>query len=174
MRYTRKRKKEIAEYQGQRRNYRDDWSGRITKVVYLCKMCHSSKEYDLDDLEVDHIIAVSIGGPETLDNLQLLCPKHNKKKGTAIRIKGKLIRIKPRTVEKMSSTTKKKSSTTKRKPSIVKKEASTVERKTKTVKRKPSTAKTKRSITRATSKTAKKAATKTSKKPAKRIIRTKH
>lgn len=153
MRYTRKRKKEIAEYQGQRRNYRDDWSGRITKVVYLCKMCHSSKEYDLDDLEVDHIIPVSIGGPETLDNLQLLCPKHNKKKGTAIRIKGKLIRIKP---------------------SIVKKEASTVERKTKTVKRKPSTAKTKRSITRATSKTAKKAATKTSKKPTKRIIRTKH
>ena len=130
MRYTRKRKKEIAEYQGQRRNYRDDWSGRITKVVYLCKMCHSSKEYDLDDLEVDHIIPVSIGGPETLDNLQLLCPKHNKKKGTAIRIKGKLIRIKPRTVEKKGSTTKRKSSTTKRKPS---------------------TAKTKRSITRTTS-----------------------
>jgi len=151
MRYTRKRKKEIAEYQGQRRNYRDDWSGRITKVVYLCKMCHSSKEYDLDDLEVDHIIPVSIGGPETLDNLQLLCPKHNKKKGTAIRIKGKLIRIKPRTVEKKGSTTKKKSSTTKRKPSTVKKEASTVEKKTKTVKRKPSTAKTKRSITRTTS-----------------------
>ena len=130
MRYTRKQKKEIAEYQGQRRNYRDDWSGRITKVVYLCKMCHSSKEYDLDDLEVDHIIPVSIGGPETLDNLQLLCPKHNKKKGTAIRIKGKLIRIKPRTVEKKGSTTKRKSSTTKRKPS---------------------TAKTKRSITRTTS-----------------------
>ena len=148
MRYTRKRKKEIAEYQGQRRNYRDDWSGRITKVVYLCKMCHSSKEYDLDDLEVDHIIPVSIGGPETLDNLQLLCPKHNKKKGTAIRVKGKLIRIRPRTVEKKGSTTKKKSSTTKRKPSTVKKEASTIERKTKTVKRKPSTAKTKRSITR--------------------------
>ena len=174
MRYTRKRKKEIAEYQGQRRNYRDDWSGRITKVVYLCKMCHSSKEYDLDDLEVDHIIPVSIGGPETLDNLQLLCPKHNKKKGTAIRIKGKLIRIKPRTVEKKGSTTKKKSSTTKRKPSTVKKEVSTVERKTKTVKRKPGTAKTRRSTTRTTSKTAKKVATKTPRKSSRKTTRTKH
>ena len=174
MRYTRNRKKEIAEYQGQRRNYRDDWSGRITKVVYMCKMCHSSKEYDLDDLEVDHIIPVSIGGPETLDNLQLLCPKHNKKKGTAIRIKGKLIRIKPRTVEKKGSTTKKKSSTTKRKPSTVKKEVSTVERKTKTVKRKPGTAKTRRSTTRTTSKTAKKVATKTPRKSSRKTTRTKH
>ncbi|OGN97951.1 MAG: hypothetical protein A2Z77_08905 [Chloroflexi bacterium RBG_13_51_36] len=128
MRYTRKQKKEIAEYQGQRRNYRDDWSGRITKVVYLCKMCHSSKEYDLDDLEVDHIIPVSIGGPETLDNRQLLCPKHNKKKGTAIRIKGKLIRIKPRTVKKKGSTTKKKRTTTKRKATTVRRKASTVKR----------------------------------------------
>jgi 5-methylcytosine-specific restriction endonuclease McrA len=147
MRYTRKQKKEIAEYQGQRRNYRDDWSGRITKVVYLCKMCHSSKEYDLDDLEVDHIIPVSIGGPETLDNLQLLCPKHNKKKGTAIRIKGKLIRIKPRTVKKKGSTSRKKRSTARRKPSTVKKKASTVKRKTKTVKRKTRTVKSKRSTT---------------------------
>jgi len=150
MRYTRKRKKEIAEYQGQRRNYRDDWSGRITKVVYLCKMCHSSKEYDLDDLEVDHIIPVSIGGPETLDNLQLLCPKHNKRKGTAIRIKGKLIRIKPRTVEKKGSTTKKKSSTTKRKPSTVKRKTKTVKKESSTTKRKTSTVRRKSSAVRRT------------------------
>jgi 5-methylcytosine-specific restriction endonuclease McrA len=161
MRYTRKQKKEIAEYQGQRRNYRDDWSGRITKVVYLCKMCHSSKEYDLDDLEVDHIIPVSIGGPETLDNLQLLCPKHNKKKGTAIRIKGKLIRIKPRTVKKKASTVKRKTktvkrktSTTKRKQRAVKKKASTVKRKTTTAKRKSSTVKRKRTTTRGKSSSA--------------------
>ena len=144
MRYTRKRKKEIGEYQGQRRNYRDNWSDRITKVVYLCKMCHSSKEYDLDDLEVDHIIPVSVGGPETLDNLQLLCPKHNKKKGTAIRVKGKLIRIKPRTVEKKGSTTKKKSSTAKKKSGRVSRKSSTAKRKTTTAKRKGSTVRRKR------------------------------
>ena len=148
MRYTRKRKKEIGEYQGQRRNYRDNWSDRITKVVYLCKMCHSSKEYDLDDLEVDHIIPVSVGGPETLDNLQLLCPKHNKKKGTAIRVKGKLIRIKPRTVEKKGSTTKKKSSTAKKKSGRVSRKSSTAKRKTTTAKRKTSTAKRKGSTVR--------------------------
>lgn len=148
MRYTRKQKKEIGEYQGQRRNYRDDWSDRITKVVYLCKMCHSSKEYDLDDLEVDHIIPVSVGGPETLDNLQLLCPKHNKKKGTAIRVKGKLIRIKPRTVEKKGSTTKKKSSTAKKKSGRVSRKSSTAKRKTTTAKRKTSTAKRKGSTVR--------------------------
>jgi len=155
MRYTRKQKKEIGEYQGQRRNYRDDWSDRITKVVYLCKMCHSSKEYDLDDLEVDHIIPVSVGGPETLDNLQLLCPKHNKKKGTAIRVKGKLIRIKPRTVEKKGSTTKKKVSTTKRKPSAVKKKVSTVKRRTTTAKRKTSTTRRKSSTVKSKTKTVK-------------------
>ena len=129
MRYTRKQKKEIAEYQGQRRNYRDDWSGRITKVVYLCKMCHPSKEYDLDDLEVDHIVPASLNPPETLDNLQLLCPKHNKKKGSAIRIKGKLIRIKPRTVKKKASTARRKTKTVKRKTSTAKRKGSTVRRK---------------------------------------------
>lgn len=147
MRYTRKQKLAIAKHQGQRYAYRDLF-GRATKVVYSCKMCHSSKEYDLDDLEVDHIIPVSVGGPETLDNLQLLCPKHNRRKGTAIRVRGKLIRIKPRTVEKKGSTTKKKRTTTKRKATTVKKKASTVKRKTKTVKRKTSTTKRKPRTTR--------------------------
>jgi 5-methylcytosine-specific restriction endonuclease McrA len=146
MRYTRKRKKEIGEYQGQRRNYRDDWSDRITKVVYVCPMCR--REFDLDDLEVDHIIPVSVGGPETLDNLRLLCTKDNRKKGKAVSIKGKLVRLKPRTVKKKSSTIKKKRSTTKRKPSTVRKKASTVSRKTQPVKRKTSTAKRKGSTVR--------------------------
>jgi len=145
MRYTRRRKKEIGEYQGQRRNYRD-WSDRITKVVYVCPMCR--REFDLDDLEVDHIVPVSVGGPETLDNLRLLCTKDNRKKGKAVSIKGKLVRLKPRTVKKKSSTIKKKRSTTKRKPSTVKKKASTVRRKTKPVKRKTSTAKRKGSTVR--------------------------
>jgi 5-methylcytosine-specific restriction endonuclease McrA len=153
MRYTRKQKKEIAEYQGQRRNYRDDWSGTLTKVVYVCKMCH--REFtNLDDLEVDHIIPVSVGGPETLDNLQLLCTKDNRKKGNAIRIKGKLVRLKPRIVEKKGSARRKKRSTTKRKPRAVKKKASTVKRETTAAKRKSSTVKRKRSTTRRKSGTA--------------------
>jgi 5-methylcytosine-specific restriction endonuclease McrA len=145
MRYTRRRKKEIGEYQGQRRNYRDDWSDRITKVVYVCPMCR--REFDLDDLEVDHIIPVSVGGPDTLDNLRLLCTKDNRKKGKAVSIKGKLVRLKPRTV-------KKKGSTTKKKQRAVKKKASTVKRKTTTAKRKSSTVKRKRATTRGKSSSA--------------------
>ena len=149
MRYTRKQKLAIAKYQHQRYRYRDMW-GNITKTVYLCKMCRGGKEYDLDDLEVDHIIPASIGGPETLDNLQLLCPKHNKRKGTAIRIKGKLIRINPRTV-------KKKGSTTKRKPRAVKKKASTAKRKTSAAGGRRRTTRTKSSRATERSRTVKKA-----------------
>jgi 5-methylcytosine-specific restriction endonuclease McrA len=145
MRYTRRRKKEIGEYQGQRRNYRDDWSDRITKVVYVCPMCR--REFDLDDLEVDHIIPVSVGGPDTLDNLRLLCTKDNRKKGKAVSIKGKLVRLKPRTVKKKGSTTKKKRSTTKRRPSTVRKKPSTVKRKTSTTKRRTGSVRMRRSTT---------------------------
>lgn len=149
MRYTRKQKAQIARHQGQRYVYRDVF-GTVTKVVYVCKMCH--REFtNLDDLEVDHIIPVSVGGPETLDNLQLLCTKDNRKKGNAIRIKGKLIRLSPRTVKKKSSTSKKKSSTTRKKSgrvsrrsSTTKRKTTTVRKKTRTVKRKSSTVKRKR------------------------------
>jgi 5-methylcytosine-specific restriction endonuclease McrA len=149
MRYVRKQKAQIARHQGQRYVYRDIF-GTVTKVVYVCKMCH--REFtNLDDLEVDHIIPVSVGGPETLDNLQLLCTKDNRKKGNAIRIKGKLIRLSPRTVKKRSSTSKKKSSTTRKKSgkvsrrsSTTKRKTTTVRKKTRTVKRKSSTVKRKR------------------------------
>jgi 5-methylcytosine-specific restriction endonuclease McrA len=153
MRYTRKQKAEIARHQGQRYVYRDVF-GTLIKVVYVCKMCH--REFtNLDDLEVDHIIPVSVGGPETLDNLQLLCTKDNRKKGNAIRIKGKLIRLSPRAVQKKSSTSKKKSSITRKKngrisrnSGTIKKKTTTVKRKTSTTKRKSSTVKKKRSMTK--------------------------
>ena len=143
MRYTRKLKAEIGRHQGQRHTHRDLF-GTVTKVVYVCKMCH--REFtNLDDLEVDHIIPVSVGGPETLDNLQLLCTKDNRKKGNAIRIKGKLLRLRPRTVKKKSSTIKKKSSTTRKKSGRASRKSSTTKRKTATVKRKTSTTKRKSS-----------------------------
>jgi len=152
MRYTRKQKAEIGRHQGQRYVYRDVF-GTVTKTVYVCKMCH--REFsNLDDLEVDHIIPVSVGGPEILDNLQLLCTKDNRKKGNAIRIKGKLVRLSPRTVKKKSSTSKKKSSTTRKKSGRVSRKSSTTERKATTVKRKTSTAKRKSSTVKKKSSTA--------------------
>jgi 5-methylcytosine-specific restriction endonuclease McrA len=141
MRYTKKQKAAIAKHQHQRYAYRDVF-GTITKVVYVCKMCH--REYtNLDDLEVDHIIPVSIGGPETLDNLQLLCTKDNRKKGSAIRIKGKLVRLRPRTVKRKSSTSKKKASITRKKSGRVSRKTSTTKRKTTAAKRRTSTTKRK-------------------------------
>jgi 5-methylcytosine-specific restriction endonuclease McrA len=83
----------------------------------------------LDDLEVDHIIPVSLGGSDALDNKQLLCSKCNREKGNAIKIKGKLVRLRPRTVKRKTSTTRRKSSTIKKKSSTTKRKASTVRRK---------------------------------------------
>jgi len=46
---------------------------------YECLSC-----YTKDNLSLDHIIPVSMGGPNTLDNLQTLCSRCNSKKGVSI------------------------------------------------------------------------------------------
>jgi 5-methylcytosine-specific restriction endonuclease McrA len=125
MRFTKKDKRAIAEYQGQVREYEDDWSN-TGEVVYVCRRCRGEFTR-LDDLEVDHIKPRSKGGTDRPSNLQLLCPICNKRKSS--RLRGK-------------------TTTAKRKPSTVKKKASTVRRKTKTVKRKTSTTKGKQRTTR--------------------------
>ena len=126
MRYTKEQKAQIGRRQRQRRN-RYDIFGNVTSTVYFCKMC--GRVRTLDDLEVDHIIPVSLGGSDALDNKQLLCSKCNREKGNAIKIKGKLVRLRPRTVKRKTSTTKRKSSTIKKKSSTTKRKASTVRRK---------------------------------------------
>jgi 5-methylcytosine-specific restriction endonuclease McrA len=148
MRYTKEQKAQIARRQRQRDVYYDMF-GNITRIVYFCKIC--GRRRALDDLEVDHKIPASLGGPDTLDNLQLLCSKCNREKGNAIEIKGKLVRIKPRIVKKgstskrKSSTTRKKSGRVSRKSTTTRKKTTTVKRKTSTTKRKSSTIKKKRS-----------------------------
>ena len=158
MRYTRKQKLAIARHQGQVYRYRNMW-GDVTKTVYLCKRCRGDKVYDLDDLEVDHIIPLSVGGPEILDNLQLLCPKHNRKKGNAIWVKGKLIRVEPRTVKKKSDTSRKKRSTPKRKTTTVRRKTSSTKRKSSTAGRKASPAKRKTGTVKRKASTAKRRST---------------
>ena len=133
MRYTKEQKAQIGRRQRQRRIYYDIF-GDVTNTAYFCKMC--GRVRTLGDLEVDHIIPVSLGGSDTLDNKQLLCSKCNREKGNAIKIKDKLIRIKPRTVGKKGSTRKKKSTTTKRKTATVKRKTSTTKKKASTASRK--------------------------------------
>ena len=112
MRFTKKDKKYIAEYQNQVVEYEDDW-GDVVEIAYICKKCR--REFDLDILEVDHIIPLSRRGTDRPSNLQLLCPICNKKKGSKVKEK--------------SSTTKRKNTTVKRKNSTVKRKSSTVKRK---------------------------------------------
>jgi 5-methylcytosine-specific restriction endonuclease McrA len=137
MRHTKEQKAQIAKRRHQRR-YRYDMFGNVTAIVYFCNDC--GRVRSLDDLEVDHIIPVSLGGSDTLDNKQLLCSTCNRKKGNAIKIKNKLVRIKPRMVEKKGSTSKKKSTTTKRKTRTTRRKSSTAKKKASTVRRKETAA----------------------------------
>jgi 5-methylcytosine-specific restriction endonuclease McrA len=94
MRYNKQDKELIARARRQVVYEVDDWSGRRVVVGYRCKGRCKRIFKSLDDLEVDHIKPISKGGTERISNLQLLCTRCNRLKG---------------------STTKKKSSTVKRK-----------------------------------------------------------
>lgn len=59
------------------------FDGNTKSTVYArqnhkCNMCH--KEFDIEDMEADHIIAWSKGGHTTIDNCQMLCKECNLKK----------------------------------------------------------------------------------------------
>lgn len=53
----------------------DEWNGLLKKQNYCCANCKS-----LTKLEADHIVPVSKGGNNTIDNIQILCRKCNAKK----------------------------------------------------------------------------------------------
>lgn len=52
-----------------------DWRKLLDKHGYRCVMCHSK-----EDLVIDHIVAISRGGINTIDNVQPLCRGCNLKK----------------------------------------------------------------------------------------------
>ena len=50
---------------------------------HKCPYCvreGNDKEYNIEDMEADHITPWSQGGKTTADNCQMLCKKHNRKK----------------------------------------------------------------------------------------------
>ena len=51
----------------------------IERDGYECTECE-----EVDSLSIDHIIPLSKGGSDELDNLQLLCKKHNSSKGDQV------------------------------------------------------------------------------------------
>ena len=121
MRFTKADKKRIARAQNQEVYEEDDW-GNVRLVGYRCKICKRVFT-SLDDLEVDHIIPLSQRGTDNPSNLQLLCTKDNRKKGSTVKGKGSTVKRKSTTVKKKTSTVKRKSST------AVKRKASTAQRK---------------------------------------------
>ena len=58
----------------------------MLKVVrrdnHICQSCHQHVRDD--EIEFDHIIPVSKGGPTTVDNLQLFCRSCNRKKSNSL------------------------------------------------------------------------------------------
>ncbi len=49
---------------------------------WICPYCGSSKKYEIEEMEGDHIIPWSKGGKTTSDNCQMLCKKHNREKSS--------------------------------------------------------------------------------------------
>lgn len=47
---------------------------------HRCRKCGRKT----DDLEIDHIVPIAKGGKSTMDNLQTLCRRCNREKGTNI------------------------------------------------------------------------------------------
>ena len=112
MRFSKDDRKAIAKYQNQIRVYEDDWEG-TREVVYVCKRCRGEFTR-LDDLEVDHIKPRSKGGPDNPSNLQLLCTRCNRLKGSKVRGEAKVVKKKTAPARKASSTAVKKSTATAR------------------------------------------------------------
>lgn len=142
MRFSKADKKAIAEYQHQVRVYEDDWEG-TREVVYVCKRCRGEFTR-LDDLDVDHIRPRSKGGPDNPSNLQLLCTRCNRLKGSKVRGESKALTKKTSPATRTRSTAVKKDTTT-RKPSGSATRKATIAKKTPhTAKTQSSTAKAKR------------------------------
>jgi 5-methylcytosine-specific restriction endonuclease McrA len=132
-------KKAIARVQKQMVYEEDGWGYETNRVAgYRCKGgCR--RVFDLDILEVDHIIPKSKRGSDNPSNLQLLCPACNKKKSAKITDKAKSL-IKRGAVRTSAKRTK---TTTKAKPTLKKISAKPVKKKTIKAPAKPSVKKTK-------------------------------
>ena len=106
MGYTKKDKSLIAHGRKQVGYRRDFWTGRRTVTGYYCAIC--GRRFSLGDLEVDHIKPRSKRGSEKPSNLQLVCPRCNKEKGSRVKKKSTPAKKRASTVKKKVSTVRRK------------------------------------------------------------------
>jgi hypothetical protein len=52
------------------------------RANYLCEYCHTSEHWQYVRFTIDHIIPLTAGGTDTLDNLALACFHCNRRKST--------------------------------------------------------------------------------------------
>ena len=67
------------------------------RAKYLCEYCHTSEQWQSVPFSIDHILPVSLGGSNDLDNLALACFTCNRQKSNQIEAvdprSGKLVPI---------------------------------------------------------------------------------
>ena len=69
-----------AKYRGATGNITlEEWFELIRKYKYVCLCCHQQEPNII--LTIDHVIPISKGGPNVINNIQPLCGPCNYKKG---------------------------------------------------------------------------------------------
>ncbi|HEY9600982.1 MAG TPA: HNH endonuclease [Allocoleopsis sp.] len=64
-----------------RRKIPEDIQNQVRqRANYLCEYCHASEQWQYLAFTIDHVIPLTIGGADTLDNLALACFHCNRKK----------------------------------------------------------------------------------------------
>ena len=57
------------------------------RANYLCEYCHASEKWQYVAFTIDHVIPLTQGGNDNLDNLALACFHCNRRKGNIVLIK---------------------------------------------------------------------------------------
>ena len=57
------------------------------RANYLCEYCHALEKWQYVALTIDHVIPLTQGGDDSLDNLALACFHCNRRKGNLVSIK---------------------------------------------------------------------------------------
>jgi 5-methylcytosine-specific restriction endonuclease McrA len=58
----------------------EEWQDRLLEYNYCCAYCY--KPFSVEELTIDHMIPLSRGGTNTIDNLVPACISCNSRKGT--------------------------------------------------------------------------------------------
>ena len=56
------------------------------RANYLCEYCHASEKWQYVRFTIDHVIPLTLGGSDTLDNLALACFHCNRRKSDKLNV----------------------------------------------------------------------------------------